>query len=96
MRIPLKLAKTTLQVQNVEPRVDGLLCFAHCESQTIQALYKMDFYVTLQVSSLGRRHVMVSSLLSQLLTHTDTPSVSDHAYQAFPRTRRITVHASGE
>ncbi len=30
------------------------------------------------------------------LTRTDTPSASERAYQAFPRTRRIAVRASGD
>ncbi len=30
------------------------------------------------------------------LTHIDTLNVSERAYQAFPRTRRITVRAPGE
>ncbi len=34
--------------------------------------------------------------ISSEVTRTDTLSASERAYQAFPRTRRITVRASGE
>ncbi len=33
---------------------------------------------------------------SYVLTRTDTPSASEHAYQAFPRTRPLNLRASGE
>ncbi len=38
----------------------------------------------------------VATTGAKKLTRTDTPSARDRAYQAFPRTRPVTVRASGD